>query len=486
MGGDFKYMKLSIIIALLSWATVSFSKAQTSEAIKALAMDKVLRGGSFSIKAIDIETGETYCDYSSQKEMIPASVTKLLTTATALRILGADFTYKTILSYSGNIKGGVLVGDLYIKGSGDPTLGSSYIKQASFLKEWVSSIRKAGIRQIKGRIIADESYFDTEGISLYCSGNDLGSYYTAGSYGLNVFDNRYTLFIRSGSNKLRPWITKTEPADLGITFTNYLVADEVSTDSMYIIGYPFIQKRSLYGVVPTNRKQIVCKGDLPDPALYLATVFKNELKKQGISVGDKATCFRLLHEEKQWKKPLLHTLHTHSSPKLSEIIQATNYASLNLYADALIKTIGKYSSHKKKKGLSSYGLGIEAVHGFWQKQAVDCSSLWIYDGSGLSRNTAMTTDFVCKLLCKMADNCSFRTSIPTVGKHGSVRYFLKNTALDGKAQLKSGSMTRVKCYAGYIKKGEKTYAIAVFANNYNCSGKAMTLSLQRLLLKLFH
>ena len=139
----------------------------------------------------EVNSGETVFAYDTIRQLTPASVMKTVTTATALEILGEDYRFPTALEYDGSIENGLLKGNLYIKGSGDPSLGSAHFApdHKRFLQEWISALKKVGIHKIQGAVIADESIFDTEGTSLKWVGEDMGSYYGAGSYGLCVLDN---------------------------------------------------------------------------------------------------------------------------------------------------------------------------------------------------------------------------------------------------------------------------------------------------------
>ena len=462
-----------------------FLFGQTSEVINSFVNNEVLKSGSFSFKAIDCETGEARYAHRSDKEIKPASITKLLTTATALRLLTPTFRYETTLAHSGTVRDSVLAGDLYIVGSGDPSLGTAHIKQAPFSDQWVKAVRAAGIKQIEGRVIADDSAFDNQGVSLFWSGDDYGAYYAAGSYGLNAFDNAYTLYLRSGGAHLRPWVVGTKPEGLDIRFANHLVAAPVKEDSIHIFGFPYCQKREIYGIVPLHSKRISCRGDIPDPPLFLAQHLTKELQKGGIAVQKPASCYRLLREAKAWKKQTLTTIHTHLSPPLAEIVRTTNYRSHNLFADALLKTIGERSKESFPPGISSYGKGVETLRRYWAKQGLDVSRLFLYDGSGLSGKTAMTADLLCKVLQAMTADKTFRASLPTAGRSGTVTYFMDGTHLAGKAWLKSGSISRVRNYAGYVDWKGKTYIVALFVNNYTCPTKEMIAKIEQLLLQLF-
>jgi len=111
------------------------------------------------------------------------------------------------------------------------------------------------------------------------------------------------------------------------------------------------------------------------------------------------------------------------------------------------------------------------------------------DGSGLAPADKVSAGFIADMLVYMATKSdaseAFIASLPEAGVEGSVRNLLKGTKLQGKARLKSGGITGVRSYAGYITKDGKTYAVAVFSNNYSCSMGEMTKALEKLLLQLF-
>ena len=167
----------------------------------------------------------------------------------------------------------------------------------------------------------------------------------------------------------------------------------------------------------------------------------------------------------------------------------TNHVSHNLFADALIKTIGLRYTPRKGEVISSFNRGIQVLRDYWQGKGLDLSCVWMYDGSGLAVTNKLSTAFVADLLIYMKtcsqQHTAFYESLPVAGVEGSVRNFLKGSFLQGKAHLKSGSMSRVKGYAGYINKGDKQYAIALFVNNYSCDGRPMTVAIEKLLLQLF-
>ena len=465
--------------------------AQTPAPVKWLLQAPYMRGASFSLVVKDVQEGRTVYSYDTDRLQSPASVLKTVATATALEILGEDYRYPTTLEYDGILENGTLEGNLYIKGSGDPSLGSSHFApgQNKFLSTWIAALQKAGIKHITGSVISDESIFDTEGVSIKWLREDMGNYYAPGSYGISIFDNMYKLSLQTGAAGTRPVLKGTEPDIPFIRFKNYLKAAPVSSDSAYIIGAPLDDVRYLYGVLPANREAYVLKGDIPDPALYLARYLTDQLQQKGIRVDGSPSCYRIEVEENRWKKGERKEIVTTYSPTLREIASVCNHVSHNLYADALVKTVGLQYKPRRNEMISSFGRGVQVVKEYWEKKGLDVFPLRMNDGSGLAPADKVSAGFMGELLVYMATESAvsdaFIASLPQAGIEGSVRNILKGSKLQGKAHLKSGGITGVRSYAGYITKDGKTYAVAVFSNNYSCSMSRMTGALEKLLLQLF-
>lgn len=472
-------------------------QAPIPQPIQVLLNRPYMSGCSFSLMVREVETDGVLYSYEADRQLTPASVLKTVTTATALQLLGPDYRFQTSLEYDGTLRDGALEGNLYIRGGGDPTLGSAHFspdkntytsEQNTFIPEWIAALRKAGIQEINGAIVADESIFDTEGVSMKWVGEDMGSYYGAGSYGISVFDNLYRLYLRTGKKESRPQVLRTDPEMPGLCFHNYLRAKPVSSDSSYVIGAPFASDRYLYGIVPANRESYRLKGDIPDPALFLAEYLTRQLEQAGISVKGQPTCSRILREEGRWEPQERKILHTTYSPSLREIVEVANHVSHNLYVDALLKTIGLSASGNRGEK-SSFTQGIEVLRDYWEAKGLDTSALWMYDGCGLAVTDKVSARFITDLLAYMARQSEFSDafiqSLPQPGIDGTVRNFLKGSRLQGKIRLKSGGMSRVKSYAGYVTKGGKQYAIALIVNNYACDGRILNRDLEELLLKLF-
>ena len=481
-------MNANKILLLFCSVLISISiLAQIPQPVRQLLRMPMMQGATFTLAVRDLDSDEWLYAFDEQIQVTPASVLKTVTTATALELLGSDYRYPTSLSYSGAIENGVLEGNLYITGSGDPSLGSSHLKNPNqFMQDWLQAIKAAGIRKIQGAVIADARIFDHEGTSLKWVQEDLGSYYGAGSYGLSVFDNLYKLYFQTAGPGSVPRITGSEPDVSALNFYNNLSTTVRSSDSAYIIGFPLSGDRYLYGTLPANKSTYALKGDIPDPPLFLAQYLTKQLQNAGIPVTDEAGSLRndaLPAVSTAMQTPLITTY----SPPLSELITICNGVSHNLYADALLKTIGL--NYKENQSLSSFERGVRVMQDWWKSKGFNVSSFKVYDGSGLAPANKVTASFINDMLVYMATEAAERdiyiASLPEAGVSGSVRNFLKGSSLQGQAFLKSGGMSGVRSYAGYIRQDDKTYAVAVFATNYNAPMSQMTRQLEKLLLQLF-
>ena len=478
-----------VVSILINLVFLSAVKAQTHSAVERFLSAPYMKGASVSLMIKDMRDGKVIVSHDSEREVIPASVLKIVTTAAALELLGENFRYETAIMYDGRILNHVLHGNLYIRGSGDPSLGSSEMKAGrdKIIREWVTAIKNVGIHKITGAVIADERIFDFEGISMKWLREDMGSYYAPGSYGLNIFDNSYSLFLNSGEPNSRPEIVKCEPELPSLIFHNYLKTVQAERDSSYIIGLPHTNERYLYRTVPANRFAYQLKGDIPYPPLFLAQYLTKLLENEQITIDGIPACYHVLSQDSTLQKTERKILTTTYSPPLKDLVHITNHVSHNLYADALLKTIG--IRYRTDEVISSFDKGIHILNQHWIEKGLNPASLRMFDGCGLALTDKITAAFLCEVLSYMANQSSvsksFTESLPRAGMDGTVANTLRNSDLHGNARLKSGSMSRVRSYAGYITKENQSYAVAIIVNNFSCNQSQMKTDIERLLLSLY-
>jgi D-alanyl-D-alanine carboxypeptidase/D-alanyl-D-alanine-endopeptidase (penicillin-binding protein 4) len=438
-------------------------------ALNIFLRSKSVKHAAVSFEMVDLSTGKKIAAHNANMALTPASNMKMVTTATALELLGKNFYFETPLSYDGVIQNNILEGNLYIKGSGDPTLGSEFLEDDKewFLRAWLAGIRRAGIKHISGNVIVLDQLYGYEGISPKWLVEDLGNYYAPGIYGISVFDNMYRVYLQSFNSGSVTSVLYTEPAMEDLQFTNTVTASLSNSDDAYISGTPFSNQRRLYGSIPVNRSSFAVKGDIPDPGLFLANYFRAYLQKNDIDVSGEATTYRLVPEEPKAQQELAVV----RSPDLASIIRVVNVRSNNHYAEHLYKLLTIKDS-----------IDIPA---YWKAKGLDTPALFMYDGSGTSPANALSAGFLVQLLKYMdGKGKDFYYSLPLAGKEGTVASFLKGTSLEGKARIKSGSITNVQSYSGYIEKGNKRYAFSIIVNNFTGKRRDLKHEMEKLLVGL--
>lgn len=431
-------------------------------------------------------TGKTIASVNPSQSMTPASILKLVTTATALETLGADYRYKTTLARDKQNPDRLL-----IHGYGDPTLGTARMNNSprAFLSTWSSQIKQAfGATQNIDILILDD-YFGYEGVCDKWLREDVGNYFAAGSYGISVFDNAYELHMNTMRRDTSPVILYTDPM-MNIIFTNTLQINTTGKDNGYILGEPFSNKRLLVGNIPVGRADFKIKGDIPNPGLYLGVTLASTLQKEGFTIKSVNTTYELYQQYKYAKNNYTFPediFYTNYSFPLKDIIKDINFKSNNHYAEHVLRAIGR--SQNSNIYISPLDEGIKKIKGTWTAKGIKTDGLIMYDGCGLSPLNAISPEILTEILIYMQTQSTnseiFLNSLPKAGIEGTVRSLLKGTRLAGKVYAKSGSIANVRCYAGYYINGDIKYAFVVMVNNYNTPSAQVVKAIENLLLSVF-
>lgn len=451
-------MKQLILPFILLFALSSGAQSLSSQFQSAFA--KMLdapeyQHATIGLLVVNTATGDVFYEHNSQSGLAPASTQKIITAATALELLGSDFHYPTTIGYTGTIRDGILNGNIIIKGSGDPTLGSwRYIatKEDRILKSIVDAASQAGINELNGHVLINESAWQSEITPPGWIWQDIGNYYGAGARALNWRENQYDLYLQSGSGlNSAVNISGTLPtyiADLHLE-SRVTAAAAGSGDNAYIylplgFGHGWVR-----GAIPVNQNKFSISGSMPNPPKQLALNVEAALKKQLPKAVAKD------YPQEYYTEDTGAPFYTITSPSLDRIVYWFLHKSINLYGEALLKTMGS----ELGDGGSTEN-GIEVVHDFWGKHGLGEYALGILDGSGLSPGNRITPASLVKVLRYARTRPwfkAFHEAIPEI--HG--------------IKMKSGAINGVVSYAGYVggSNGEK-YTFAFIINNYNGSAGA--------------
>ncbi len=457
-------LPLSILNLLLFLPIVINAQDRT---MKLFLSDSSMAHASVSLCIIDTDSGSIVKGVDADRSLTPASVMKLITSGAALEMLGPGYRFTTTLGYRGtiNLQTGILNGDIIIKGGGDPVLGSEYFKEHynDFLHRWVNDIRSLGIKKIEGRIIADDSYFDFLPSPAGWLWEDMGNYYGAGVFGLSVYDNTVRLHFRTGSEGTDAVFTGTDPAGYKSDFIN-LLKSAGSTDEGYILAAPYSKTGWITGTIPVNNNDFVLKASIQDPPLFLAGQLTGLLENEGITVNEKPSSARL---EKTYSAGRLITISEIPSPPLSSVIEVLNHESVNLIAETLLKQLGK-----NFRDSGSTVSGIKVIRDYFEHNGLQSEGLFMEDGSGLSPKDGVSAHVLASFLVFMKNKGKhfneYFNSLPEAGRNGTLKYCFRDSLFASRLRAKSGSMERVRCYAGYfITLSGRQMAFAILINNFN-------------------
>lgn len=461
-----------------------------NKVLKKISASDNFKTAGFAFYAIDMNTGETIAELNPNMALKPASTLKLLSTATALELLGPEFQFETILEYSGVIdkKTHFLQGNLFIRGGGDPSLGSKYFdltKDKQFLTDWALAIKEFGIDSISGRIIADARTYSWDIVPPTWSWINMGNYYGAGPCGLCIYDNYYSVYFNTGHIiGDTAEIVKVVPHIPGLKFDNTITADSISYDDAYIYGAPYSAIRYARGQLPIDKSSFLVKGSIPDPAFIAAIQLDSILKVNHINIQKQPSTIRILAQENEKdnkkRKPFYSTL----SPQLYEIITQTNIHSINLFAEHCLIEAGIKLGAKAETTPA-----IDSLVSYWKINGMDTQGLSLFDGSGLSQYNAITPHQLVYLLSYMKTKSEhfdiFYKSFAIAGKTGTIKNMFINTSAEGKLRAKSGTLTRVKAYSGYVtSKSGREIAFSMVANNFSGKSQEASAQLEELMIAL--
>lgn len=404
--------------------------------INSMMNDPVLRNANWGFVIYDPKTKKVVSSYNENASLIPASTTKLLTTDTAVSLLGERFRWITQLEYSGEIdENGNLQGNLYIVGSGDPSLGTNKAGASSYsgiVSDFIAAISEKGIKKINGDIIIQTGIFKankTQKLPENIVWLENGNYYLpAGStYSINPENERLI----------------AKPAN------------------------PFAENKNFYYISPYIKQMVYADKfegaglttKVADPPAYLANSLRSSMIKRGLGVSGKVvTKIADLNPEKRT------TITAYQSPTLAEIIYYTNQRSDNALAEATLRMVGF-----QKKGDQTLESGRSVVVEHLKSSAFETDGLNYMDGSGLSRNNLVTPISQVKFLTNIMNENYYKmyfNSLPIAGQSGTLKSMFSGEGY-GQIFAKTGTLNKVKTLAGYMKTNTgKTLVFSLLINNY--------------------
>ncbi len=403
------------------------------------------------------------------KLFMPASNQKLLTTAAALTSLGTGYRYRTNLYADGGVEDGTLQGDLYIRGSGDPTLSGRFHDGdiTRDLENWADSLATRGIDRIEGDIVVDANLFGDIRLGKGWAHDDLSYWYAAQVCAISFNDNCLDVTITPGDSIGAPARITWEPETEYITMENELVTAHPDSATEYDYHRKDGTNRMrFFGQISLSEDAIDDWITVHNPALYTGTVFSEILSREGIGID--GTVEEIHYEIEVPAYESMERLVAYDSPPLSEIVEVINKKSQNLYAEQVLKTLGY-----ERYGTGTWDGGSRAVKAFLGANGVDTEHMNIADGSGLSRRNLITPFQIATVLRAMFVGPHWETylaSLPVGGADGTLGRRFRGTAAQNRVSAKTGYVGFVRALSGYVKTQDNHDLIfSIMVNHYTTS-----------------
>lgn len=447
----------------------------------AAEIDRILNSSQteptrFGIFVTSLSDGRVIYSHDADKLFVPASNMKVYTTAVALDLLGADYRWRTSVYGNKPDPNGTISGDVILYGRGAPDLISKTKGDAPSLTKFADQLYQVGVREIRGNIIGDASYFRGELFGLGWQWNDLQWYFGAEPSALSVNENTVEVTIAPSNKKGSAANVVVNPNDNYVHLTNG--ANTAESDAPTTIG--IIRDLSgndirVWGDFPVSGRAFSAFLSVHDPALWAATLFKQALTDRGIKVSGKVRSrdFRVTENEKFDPQKSFELVYQDSEP-LGEIIRRTNKESNNLFAELLLRTVGKERGSlapdpdSKKNAARGDDQAGSAVVKYWlQQKGIPSEAIQLRDGSGLSRLDLITPEATVRLLMAIAQSqgaATFHNSLPIAGKDGTLESRLKK--YEGRIFAKTGTLTYVHSLSGYADtRGGEVMVFSILSND---------------------
>lgn len=415
----------------------------------------------WGVIAVSLKDGRVACSRDGRKLFNPASIEKTLTSIVALDKLGADYRWKTSIEAVNPIDAnGVLNGDLTIYGEGAPDFDDAA------LENLVSQLQAKGLKRIKGSVIGDASYFRGDTVGDGWTWNELQWYYGAEAGALTFNENQAFVNVENG-------VGKTSTDYIHVTVGN-------PAPLVYGASEPKLEPSGVQRGLDDNEfyiwgtsKNFGVRVAVHDPAKWAAKSLKESLEKKGIAVEGEVL-------SKDWKSEdrldpsKAQKFAEVESQTLGEIVRKMNKRSVNLYAELILRTIGKkFASEitgdvqipQSVRGDSTNGAAI--VKSWLMNHRVAADEMQISDGSGLSRTNFVTPESFARALIAAAQSKfaqTFTDSLPIAATDGTLGGRLAKAK--GKILAKTGTESFINSLAGYAQnKNGEIFTFAIIVNN---------------------
>jgi len=451
-------MKKLLFVVVFSLCLAAFAKADLAKRVDAIISRPSLKKVQFSIHIVKADSGKTAYSHNSREALVPASNMKIITSAAALKFLGADYKYKTRV--------GLCDDTLVVIGSGDPLLGDKVTddkygrKEGWIFQDILAALKRKRITTIED-IIVDSSVFDDQRVHPGWPKKELNKPYACEVSGLNFNGNCIDISAKKTGKRV---LVSIEPQTAFIKVSNKVIP--ISKGTSTIGSY----RNSRPNEIVVHGK---CKSKIGPyavaierPAAFFGFLLAENLVKAGIKTKGELI-------EKAVSDDCNVTVLAEYTTPIADCLARCNKDSFGLAAEALLKTIAANSSMTGKNG--SWAAGRRIISRYLSALGIDRSQFYIADGSGLSRQNELSAYTITRVLSDVYNGRDwplYKASLAIGGVDGTVSTNFKEQKYKGKVFGKTGYIAGVKAFSGVCTTAAGDYIFSILANKTN--GKTRT------------
>ena len=458
-------MLLCAVLGACAPATSAPGPVRNERAALKHAIDSMLaapdtRGARFGVLVVDAERGDTLYSHDAGMLFVPASNMKIITSAVALDVLGADFRFATPIAARGELHSGILDGDLLVIGRGDPSVSDNTMGDAMIpLRAIADSLWNHGMRRVRGHVVAYGNAFPDANAGYAWSWEDLDASYGALIDELLFNEGFSEIHVQGGMRAGDVPQVRTSPARTfpRVRVDARTIARGAGRDSI----------AQLDAVKDTLRGDVVVTGTIPvgdtatvevthrDPSEAYLAALREALADRGITVADSTVA----------SSARVDTLVMLRSPPLSQLLTTFLKPSQNQMGEMLFKSV---ALARTDSGTARNARRVVAER--LRAWGAETDGFLIWDGSGLSRQDLISPETLVHVLDAVRRRPDFQAyydALPVAGVDGTLRARMRGTRAEGNVRGKTGTLSGVRSLSGYVTTaGGRLLLFSVLCNNY--------------------
>ena len=445
--------------ASASTAEAAASLARLTATLDDLLSRPVFRRAHVGLIVQEAQTSEVLYQSAADKRFTPGSTVKLVTAGVGLEVLGPAYRWSTTVLLDGPVISGRLEGDIWLIGSGDPSLTREEILAL------IPALRQHGIGEIDGDVVADDRAFEMKPWGRGWMWDDLHVAFAGGVSGLQLAPNRVVAELVAGGAAGEPVrLRYRDPGPRLPILVDARTGPPLSETDLEVVPLPGEAERRIIGSLPAGRSLELSLAP-PHPTLYALAYLGAALADSGIVLGGTMRTAEPTETVPPATTELIEMLSDSLGAVLGDFLKRSN----NQVGESILRTIGRESA-----GEGSADAGIATIERTLRSWGIARDAVELADGSGLSRYNQITPAALNRLLLVLWRHPASDVLIeamPIAGVDGTLQWRMRGTAAEGNARAKTGALDAVRGLSGYVRDRDgRTLAFTLLINGFEARG----------------